>query len=57
MGIFSGDPKNEDQYCSDTCHAFYGRAAAVVRTKTPGTVKVTVGGEGLRAGSAEVTAL
>lgn len=57
MGIFSGDPANEDQYGSDVCHAFYGRAVAIVKTKTPGKVKVTVGGEGLRAGSAEVTAL
>ncbi|MFQ9147108.1 MAG: hypothetical protein ACLR5G_02085 [Eubacteriales bacterium] len=56
-GLFSGDPANEDQYGSDVCHAFYGRAVAIVKTKTPGKVKVTVGGEGLRAGSAEVTAL
>ena len=56
MGIFSGDPANEDQYGSNRCHAFEGRAVAIVRTATPGTVKITVGGEGLYSGSAEVTA-
>jgi len=56
MGIFSGDPANEDQYGSNRCHAFEGRAVAIVRTATPGTVKVTVGGEGLYSGSAEVIA-
>lgn len=57
LGIFSGDPKNEDQYTSNRCHAFQGRALAVVRTGTPGTVKVTVGSAGLANGSAAVTAI
>ena len=56
MGIFSGDPANEDQYGSNRCHAFEGRAVAIVRASKPGKVKVTVGGEGLYSGSAEVTA-
>ena len=56
MGIFSADPKNEDQYGSDTCHAFEGRALLVVRTGTPGTVTVSVGSKGLRSGSATVLA-
>lgn len=56
MGIFSGDPCNEDAYGSDTCHAFEGRALAIVRTNTPGKVKVTVIGHGLAAGYDTVTA-
>ncbi len=56
LGIFSGDPANEDQYGSDTCHTFEGRALAIVRTNTPGDVRVTVIGHGLCAGSAAVTA-
>lgn len=51
MGIFSGDPKNEDQYTSPVCHAFEGRALVIVRAKTPGDVRVTVTGDGLAAGS------
>ena len=57
LGIFSGDPKNEDQYTSNRCHAFEGRALAVVRTKNPGAVTVTVGAKNLRNGMAQVTAL
>jgi methionyl-tRNA formyltransferase len=56
MGIFSADPKNEDQYGSDRCHAFEGRALLVVRTNTPGTVTVSVGSAGLLSGSATVEA-
>lgn len=56
LGIFSGDPKNEDQYTSSRCHAFEGRALAIVRTAAPGTVTVTVGGSNLRVGSACVSA-
>ena len=56
MGIFSGDPKNEDQYTSARCHAFEGRAVAIVRTSTPGKVTVSVGSPALRVGSASVEA-
>jgi len=56
MGIFSGDPANEDRYGSNICHTFEGRALAIVRTNTPGEVTVTVIGHGLRTGSAAVTA-
>ena len=38
--IFSGDPANEDEYGTNVCHAFGGRAVAVVRTC--GDVKLTV---------------
>ena len=56
MGIFSGDPKNEDVYTSNRAHAFEGRAVAVVRTDRPGTVKVVVRGGGLRGGAGEAVA-
>ena len=54
MGIFSGDPKNEDQYGSNACHAFEGRAVAIVRSTTPGKLTITVGGSGLNSGKAEI---
>ncbi|MBQ8813708.1 MAG: DUF4982 domain-containing protein [Lachnospiraceae bacterium] len=57
LGIFSGDPANEDQYGSNRCHAFEGRALAIVRTGNPGLVTVTVGSAGLTSGRAVVTAL
>jgi beta-galactosidase len=56
MGIFSGDPCNEDAYGSDTCHAFQGRALAIIRTNTPGEIKVTVRSLSLTAGFASVIA-
>ncbi|MBE6612780.1 MAG: glycoside hydrolase family 2 protein [Ruminococcaceae bacterium] len=56
LGIFSGDPCNEDQYGSNACHAFEGRAVAIVRTNKPGCVTITVGGPDLQSGSASVTA-
>lgn len=56
MGIYSGDPCNEDQYTSDRCHAFCGRALAVVRTKQPGIVSVCVCADGLRAVKAQILA-
>ncbi|MGN1408742.1 MAG: glycoside hydrolase family 2 TIM barrel-domain containing protein [Eubacteriales bacterium] len=52
LGIFSGDPKNEDCYGSNICHAFEGRAVAIVRTSHPGKVTVTVGSKGLYSGKA-----
>ena len=56
VGIFSGDPKNEDVYTSTRAHAIEGRAVAVVRTDRPGTVKVVVRGGGLRGGAGEAVA-
>jgi len=48
MCIFSGNPANEDVYGSDKCHAFKGRALAIVRSKLPGEVKITVGSKNLK---------
>ena len=56
LGIYSGDPYNEDQYTSNQCHAFKGRALAIVRTKNPGAVGIIVYGQGLASGSAWVRA-
>ena len=56
MGIFSGDPANEDQFTSNVCHAFTGRALCVIRTANPGKVTVTVSGDGLTSDTVTVTA-
>ena len=56
LGFFSGDPANEDQYGSNRCHAFEGSALAIVRTRTPGEVTVTIGAAGLHSGNCTVTA-
>ncbi len=53
MCIFSGNPANEDDYTSDKCHAFGGRALAVIRASAPGEVTLKVTSDGLT--SAEVT--
>ena len=56
MCIFSGEPKNEEQYTSNKCHAFEGRALAVVRTSNPGDVRIIVGADGLESGIVTVKA-
>ena len=56
MGIFSGDPANDDQYGSPVCHAFEGRAVAIIRTDKAGEVKVHVIANGLNAGCGTVMA-
>lgn len=54
MCIFGGNPANDDDYASNICHTFYGRCVAVVRTKTPGDVEITVISENLKTGKAKV---
>ncbi len=40
--VFSGQPANEDDYTSNSCHLYHGRAVAVVKSKTTGEIKVSV---------------
>ncbi len=56
MGIFSGDPKNEDNYGSNSCHAFEGRAVAIIRTKTKGCVQLTVNSVGANEATVSIIA-
>ncbi len=56
MGIFGGNPKNEDEYTSNVCHAYDGRAVAIIRANAPGAVKVSVAAEGLAVGEMTVAA-
>lgn len=53
LGIFSANPCSEDCFTSNTCHAFKGRALAVVRTDRKGNVGVLVYGEKLASGFAQ----
>ena len=52
LGVFSGNPCNEDQYTSNTCHVFRGRALAVVKTSNSGKVSITVTSSNLTSGQA-----
>lgn len=54
--MYSGQPANEDIYTAGKCHAFFGRALAVVKSKASGDVKITVKGKGLKEGTAVVSA-
>ena len=56
LGVFSGDPKNEDVYGSDTCHLFEGRAMAVIAADAPANVLVSVASDGVSSGTAVVQA-
>lgn len=55
MGIFSGNPKNEDQYGSNKCHAFYGKAVAVVRCGYECELEIYVKSNGLKSGMASIS--
>ena len=50
MGFFSGDPKNEDQYGSNCCHAFGGEAMLIVRAKKKSEITIRVCAEELSEG-------
>ena len=56
LGIFSGNPCNEDQFTSNACHVFRGRALAIIKTSTHGEVSITVSSNDLMAGYAVATA-
>ena len=47
LGVFSADPKNEDAYTTPVCHAWEGRALAILRAAAPGEVVLTVSSPGL----------
>ena len=57
MCVFSGNPANEDDFTSNSCHTYYGKAVAVVRAKNPGDVTLTVISNGLKAGASVVVAI
>lgn len=57
MCIFSGDPKNEDMYSTNRCHAFKGTAVAVVRAKNIGDIRIKVFGNGIKEAGAIVKAI
>lgn len=56
MGMFSGNPISEDDFATNVCHTFKGRATAIVRAKDAGKVKILITGKNLASGCAEVTA-
>ena len=56
LGIFSGNPISDDDFTTNRCHAFKGRALAIVRAKDAGKVAIKVLGKGLAAGYAEAEA-
>lgn len=56
VGIFSGCPNNEDDYASNQCHVFQGRALAVVkRDNSTEVTGVIIKAAGLQCGHAEIT--
>lgn len=58
VAFFSGCPNNEDDYSKPLkCHAFKGRALAVIKANEPGDVKVNVYSDELASGFASVKAL
>lgn len=57
MGIFSGNPANEDQYGSACCHLFEGRGVAIVKTKTAGDLVLEIKSDGLISETAKIEAV
>lgn len=56
LAVFSGHPCNEDDYSSNRCHTFKGRALAVVSSKNAGEVSINVCSDSLVAGIAKAVA-
>jgi hypothetical protein len=57
MGIYSANPCNEDDYTSNKCHTFKGRALAVLRAKNKGKVSITVYNDELSGATFSVNAV
>lgn len=57
LGIFSGNPCNEDVYGSNQCHLFEGRAVAIVNTDDINRIKLFVRADGIKSGIAECCAV
>ncbi len=57
LGVFSADPKNEDHYSSPACHAYEGRALAVLRTAAPGDILFAVSSPALPETSCRIRAV
>lgn len=54
--VFSGNPISDDSFSDNKCRVYKGRALAVIRSDTPGEVKITVTSENLKFGEAMVLA-
>lgn len=50
MGFFSGNPKSFDQFGSDICHTYKGKAVAIIRCKNAGNPGICVCADGLKSG-------
>ena len=57
LAFFSGDPKTEVSAAAPECDTFHGKALAVISTKTPGEITVTVEGDGLEGASVTLQAI
>lgn len=57
LGIFSGDPKNEDVYTTPDCHAFEGRALIIMKASKPEKISVTVSSPNLAGASLSFDAI
>jgi hypothetical protein len=57
MALFSGDPMSTDDASNNKCHTFKGRALAIIRSKSVGTVHVTVHSKGLAGCSISLLAI
>lgn len=54
MGVFGGNPCNEDEYGSNRCHTFEGSATAVVSCGCTGDIKLYAQCEKLGGAFAEI---
>ena len=56
LGVFSANPKSEDAYGTPACHAYEGRALAILRAAAPGEVVLAVSSPGLPEARCRLTA-
>lgn len=56
LGIYSGNPCNDDIYGSNRCHAFYGRALAIVRSDSAGEITINITAKDLKSDTVKIKA-
>ena len=54
LGFGSANPRTEERFESGKYTTYYGLAQAVVRAGETGTVTISIHGDGVKAGNAEI---
>ncbi len=57
MCIYGANPANEDDYSDNSCHAFEGRALAVIRSRTPQIINLKISSDKLQSAEIKISSV